>query len=173
MIDCSHADELDILFDNFDTLSYSSFYINSASIPGGNLLDSSEVLSSIETSIGNPASSYSIVHTHSVATDPNAGASGPKLTSLPSVFLQEAITYDPSERGAISSVSFSLDVNFPADLSSVSFDQLFFAIGNSTVTDTRNFTAITGRSGWQTITIAGLTSGDFPSIDLSGYDAHL
>lgn len=166
------ADDIEILFDNMQNLNYSGFSLNSSGFPGpaANPDDISDVSFGASVGAGNPAPSFSIVHQHDVERDLGGlPLNGNGTTFLQSSFTNEAFTYNPFTEGAFSTVSFSLDVNLPVGSEPAAFDQVFFSIRDQNFLSASGFTNVAGQSGWQTITVTGLTSADFlSSHDFSG-----
>ena len=166
------ADDIEILFDNMQNLNYSGFSLNSSGIPGpsANPDDISDISFGASIGAGNPAPSFSIVHQHNVERDLGGlPLNGIGTTFLQSSFTNETFTYNPFTEGAFSTVSFSLDVNLPVSSEPAAFDQVFFSIRDQNFLSASGFTNIAEQSGWQTITVSGLTSADFlSSHDFSG-----
>lgn len=166
------ADDIEILFDNMSNQNYSGFWINSNGFPGpsANPDDISDVSFEASSGAGNPAPSFSIIHQHDVDRDTGGvPLNGIGTTFLQSSFTNEVFTYNPFTERAFSTVSFSLDVNLPVSSDAAAFDQVYFSIRDQNFLTASGFTNITGQSGWQTITVNGLTSADFlSSHDFSG-----
>ncbi len=120
---------------------------------------------------GNPGAHFVIFHDHAIA-DPMAGTT----VQFQSAFFHNQFVYNPIA-GAITDISFSVDISyFDLNVDDVAFDQFFFAIQKPDFTTSyAAFTDIPDNiliaaSDWQTVTVTGLTSADFPEIDFSGVE---
>lgn len=162
------AAAVDILYDTFDSPSYSSFAFNDSDAPDGNPDDTSfEAIGDTDPAGGNPGSYLELFHFHDVARDENDEPVGDSSTSLQSFFNDQSTTYTPSVSGEIESFSFSLDVRTDSP-----FEDLFFEIlddnGGSVANAGSGFLSIVNDGEWQTLTLTGVMQAGAQDRDFAG-----
>lgn len=144
--------EMVVLMDDMSTPNYSSFSFASGGPNDVSFEDFNEYSAG-----GNPDAYLEAIHEHQVAdTD------GDLSTSVQSVYENFDVFYNPVSSGAITAISFSLDVQ--------TFDPItdaFFTVSDNTGGNFAGFTSITQDGGWHTIAFSG-TNDDFSSRDFAG-----
>ena len=157
-----------LLNDDFGAPSYTLFEFNGAD-SGSNLDDLSFATSSATGSGGNPGGFLDIMHTHDVDRDSFGDpVNGDGSASVQSFSEEQSVVYDATASGTIAEIMFELDVLVgPIGPEGGAFHTVFFIVHEASGGGSASgFTSLSGLgSGWNTITVSGLTNADFSARD--------
>lgn len=158
-----------VLFDDMSDTFYSDFSFNGAD-SGSNPDDVSTATWANNPTEGNPGAVFSLSHDHDVNRDEFGDPLSFPVAEIQSFFDNNSnITYNPGTQGAISTLSFSLDIK-----TSDPFGSIFFVVSDSMGGSVARgaggagFLSIIPNGEWQTVTLSGVTQAEVGGRDLSG-----